>query len=296
MDLEVKFSAMPSWGLSTAGDRELSVGPLKAFAETKPDLSVTVIPETAVPLGTATRRLHVQENAQAFDLVYYEFAGLRGVWHERGRNWILWSQNLNRFFISRGPQSEAQVWVHVRFILRHFIVSRLLAAPGYRRSHAVAGSLSAQPGMGLLIAGPYLAGKTHLIESLMALGVIDELVEDDCAVLDPQWQLAALIPRAESLCRTRHLPIHMLVCLDPQATQIEEFAAPEAAAWAIRLQASWPLSWLPGAVPVHSDLPLVPSQLVAWRAPLRPEVTAIARLIQASLAQLLPTSRDPRVN
>ena len=284
MDLEDYISSMPSWGLSRAGDQGLSVGPLEAFAETKPDLTVTVIPASAVPTGTATQRIHVQENAQAFDVVYYDFAGYHGLCHERGRNWILWSNDLSRFFISGGSHSEAQVWVHVRFILRHFIVSRLLAVPGFRRTHAVAGSLSGQTGMGLLIAGPYLSGKTHLAESLMALGMVDELIEDDCAVLDPHWQLAALIPFPQALCRTRHLPIHMLVCLDPQATQVEECSAREAAAWAIRLQASWPVSWLPGAVPVHTDLPLVPSQLVACRSPLRPEATAIASVIQSTLA------------
>ena len=198
-----------------------------------------------MPPGVARETVHVRENAQQFAVTYHDFAGYRGLYHHHGRNWILWTRDGRHVFVARGPEARARTWAYARFVLRHFIVARFLRRPGFRRIHAVAGAL---PGGGaLVVAGPYLSGKTFLLEGLIAAGIAIEIVEDDCTVLSPGWDVNCLIPAESELRRTRRLPVRALVCLDRAAPAIVALAPAAAARWAMAIQASWPLPWLPEA-------------------------------------------------
>jgi hypothetical protein len=282
------LATAPTWALGTGADGNPVVGPL-VLITTPPDLTVTVIAPEDVPAGSAGKTVHIHENAQQFDITYYEYAGMRGLFHHRGRNWILWTTDLRHVFVARGTEEWARTWVYARFLLRHFIVAGLLQRPGYRRLHAVAGPLAdrgtgaSQPG-GLLIAGPYLSGKTYLIEQLIAAGLVTELVEDDCAVISPDWEVYALLPAEHELRATRRLPVAALVCLDEAATTITPIAPEQAAHWAFSIQASWPVSWLPGASALDTTVGPVPTRLPCLRVPARPQPTCVAQRI----VQLLP--------
>src|SRR3954454_21374338 len=126
MSLKEQIAAAPTWALGTAANGNPAVGPLATFNSLAPDLTVTVIDPSAVPVGIARSTVHVSENAQQFDITYYDFAECRGLFHHHGRNWVLWTDALRHVFVSRGLEDWARTWVYARFLLRHFIVARLL--------------------------------------------------------------------------------------------------------------------------------------------------------------------------
>ncbi len=257
-----------SWSLGIAPNAELITGPLHKFQTSQPQMIVTVVQPDDILPGLEGETVHIKENAQEFDITYYDFDGGRGVFHHRGQNWIVWTDDLKHVFVSAGRESGPITWVRVRFVLRHFIVARLMAQHGYRRIHAVAGELA--DSTGLMIAGPYLSGKTFLLEHLIREGVVSALVEDDCAVISPEWQLDCLIPQEHTLQQTRHLNIRAVVCLDKTVQNPQRITPIEAANWAFPIQASWPLSWLPGSAPIDTRVNHIPTRLQCLRLPEKP--------------------------
>jgi hypothetical protein len=145
------------------------------------------------------------------------------------------------------------------------------------------GGDDSQPG-GLLIAGPYLSGKTYLLEHLIAAGLVTEIFEDDCAIISPVWELYALLPAEHELRAMRRLPVTALVCLDEAAATIAPISPERAARWAFPIQASWPVSWLPGASTLDTAVGPVPAWLCCLRTPARPQPDCVTRHI----ASLLP--------
>ena len=288
MTLESLIGVSPTWALTLNAEGGGIVGPFSPGGS-EPGLTITLIQPSDVPSGVPTERRHIRENAQDFDVVYHDFANYQGLWHERGQNWLLWTKNMKRIFISEGPEDSARRWVHIRFILRHFILRHLLSLSGYRRLHAVAGPcVGAAHDAGILIAGPFLSGKTYLIHKLIEQGMVSELVEDDCAVVDADWQLHCLIPDEHEVQQMRRLPIRGMVCLDPQVQTIDPLESYAAAAWALGIQGSWPLLWLPDTpAPVTSlvSAPPFPSCLkMPYRPPIEEAIAAIRELVTALAA------------
>jgi hypothetical protein len=269
--MERLLATAPTWCLGATEDGRLMTGPLRNFS-TSPDQTVTVVGPTDIPPGTPTGRRHVRENAQQFDVVDHDFPGYRGLYHEGGGNWILWTDDLHQIFVSRGEEEWARTWVYARFLLRHCIVARLLARSGYHVLHAVAGPLAGADDAGLLIAGPYRAGKTFLLRTLIAHGMITEEIEDDCAVIDAEWRLHALLPDENEVRIERRIAVRAMICLDRHANRIEPIAPEDAARWAAAIQTSWPLNWIPGA-PERSGAPITaPADLRCLRMPERPAI------------------------
>ena len=285
MDLVRSLSLLRTWGLTVRAGDDIGIGPLAHFDERTLNHTVSIVPTAAIGGGTPESHVHVHENAQEFDVTYYRFVGYRGLWHTRGRNWIVWTEDLRHVFMSDDNLPPERAWVHVRFVLRHWMAAHLLSRSGFRRTHAVAGPLSGSPNRaGLLIAGPYLSGKTFLIHRLIEQGLVDALWEDDCAILDADWQAHCLVPQSDAICWMRRLPIQIMVCLDQTASRVEQIAAPIAARWAMRLSASWPLSWLPGAPEIQTTVAGLPERLVCFRAPERPSSQAVSAAIAEALA------------
>lgn len=283
MMLENFADVSPTWGLSFVPDGDPIVGPLKML-QYPPDVTVTLIGLDDIPTGTKINQRHIRENAQEFDVDDYEFEGYRGLFHRRGRNWIIWTEDLKRIYVTPSPENPTLTWVYVRFVLRHFILAHFMSRPGYRRLHAVAGPLVSHES-GLMIAGPYLSGKTYLIQCLIESGLVAEQFEDDCAVIDPDWLLRALIPAEKQIQQTQKSAIRIMLCLDRTAEVIESITPLQAAEWAFPIQASWPLSWLPPLMTVETGVEFVPTDLACLRMPEKPHIedaiTAIRRLIDS---------------
>jgi len=282
--MERLLATAPTWGLGATEGGRLITGPLGGFAMT-PDQTVTVVGPTDIPPGTPTGRRHVRENAQEFDVVDHDFPGYCGLYHERGGNWILWTDDLRHIFISRGDEEWARTWVYARFLLRHCIVSRLVARPRYHALQAVGGPLAGAGDAGLLIVGPYRSGKTFLLRALIERGMVTDEIEDDCAVIDAEWHLHALLPAEREVRVERILAVRAMICLDRNADRTEPIAPEDAARWAAAIQTSWPLSWLPGASP-PSDTPIAaPTDLRCLRMPERPTIDdALLEQISGSCA------------
>jgi hypothetical protein len=280
MSLTPFIGVAPTWGLvfPADGNGDPISGPLASFA-TEPDITVTVIKPNDIPDGKPTLTRQIDENAQSFDVTYYRFEGYKGLFHHGGKNWILWDEEMKHIFIAHGKEDWARTWVYVRFVLRHFIVGHLMQRPNYRRVHAVAGTL-ADGQSGILIAGRWLTGKTYLIERLIEQGIVLDLIEDDCAVVDENWILHCLIPNEFEQRATRQLPIRAIVCLDDQDNVIEQIAPHQAAEWAFSLSASWPLHWLPPTIPIETTVPNVPTDLVALRLPAKPAIPEASAAIR----------------
>ena len=182
-------------------------------------MTVSLVADGAVPAGDPTGRSHIVENAQHFDVIHHSFRGFGGIWHERGQNWILWEPGGNHFAVTAGRHAGGD-WVHVRFVLRHLIVSGLVARPDWHCAHAAAVSLSADPGAAVLIAGPYLSGKTVLAKRIIAAGLGTAIVEDDCAVLDDEWRLTGLLPRERAVATAWRGRLHAIVGLDERVSEV----------------------------------------------------------------------------
>jgi hypothetical protein len=276
-----------TWGVTLMPDERVAVGPLPFSSSGTlqlPQRTVTVIDPAAVPIGTPTNRVRIVENAQAFDVIYHVFDGFHGLYHERGKNWILWTLDLKHFFVSRGIESASHTWIYARFLLRHIIVGELLQRTGYRRLHAVVGTV-ANRGLdeGILIVGPYLSGKTYLLEQLIHCGIALDIAEDDCTVIDSDWRVHALLPVESEYRTTRILGIRAMVCLDRATTHIEVITSTTAASWAFPIQASWPLSWIPGFPPPQTQVEYVPAALPCLRCPEQPAIDEIISAIRAML-------------
>lgn len=282
MTLENFTNTSLSWGLSFLPNP--IVGPLNVL-QNHPDVTVTLINPGDVPDGTKINQRHIHENAQEFDVDDYQFEGYHGLFHQRGRNWIIWTEDLKHIYVTPSPDKPNLTWVYVRFVLRHFILAHFMSRPGYRRLHAVAGPLTTRDA-GLMIAGPYLSGKTYLIQHLIEQGIVAEQFEDDCAVIDPDWRLHALIPAEKQIQQTRHTTIRAMICLDRTAPSIEVITPQDAAEWIFPIQASWPLSWLPPFVTLETHVESVPPTLVCLRMPEKPPVEDAVKAISTLVERL----------
>jgi len=277
MILENLIPSSPTWGLMFLPDGDPISAPLKLLQH-PPSVTVTVIASSMIRGGTMIGQRHIRENAQEFDVDDYDFDGYRGLFHRRGGNWIIWTENLKHIYVTPNLERPNLSWVYVRFVMRHFILAHFMARPGYRRLHAVAGPLTNRKS-GLIIAGPYLSGKTYLIHQLIERGIIAEQFEDDCAAIDPDWQLHALIPSETQIQATHQLPIRAMICLDGDTQSIESITPQQAAKWAFPIQASWPLSWMPPFMPIETRVESVPSKLDCLRMPEKPHIDTAVKAI-----------------
>lgn len=249
-----------AWGLQLDGTTPL-VGPIAGFRLHNPAVTVTVVSSDEVAGGELCGRTDVVESAAAFAVDYYRFDGREGLFHHGGGNWILWNPDQTQFFVTEHP-SWPTTWVHVRFLLRHLIVSRLIERPSHYCLHAVAATSA---GRGLLVAGPSGSGKTRLVNRLVERGAVDDVVEDDCAVIDSGWHMTSLIPTQHELRRPRHLDIAAVVLLDPAVDKPEEAPPEVAAAFAVSTPTPWPARWLPGAAPRRPAMEGPPQDLRVLR-------------------------------
>lgn len=277
--MTLENSTSLTWGLGFLPDGNPTVGPLKMLSYPAA-VTVSLINSSDVPDGINLGQRHIRENAQEFDVDDYQFEGYRGLFHQRGRNWILWTEDFKRVYVTPSVDNPKLTWVYVRFVLRHFILAHFMSRPQYRRLHAVGGLLTNKES-GLLIAGPYLSGKSYLIQKLIEHGIVAEQFEDDCAVIDPDWRLHALIPAENQIQRTRHTSICAVICLDSTAQSIESITPQRAAAWAFPIQASWPLSWLPPYMTVETSVESIPENLACLRMPEKPPVEEAIHAIRA---------------
>ncbi|MDQ1516209.1 MAG: hypothetical protein QOE80_2039, partial [Actinomycetota bacterium] len=194
-----------------------------------------------------------------------------------------------RLFVT-ADRSWPTTWVHVRFLLRHFIVSGLLTRPGHHCIHAVValGPTSAGPRQGLLVAGPSGSGKTRLVNRLVEQGVVSGVVEDDCAVIDSDWGLISLMPTEHELRRPQRLEVGAVVLLDADASAPEALSPRAAADFAARCPTPWPARWLPGATPRRARMSDPPPALRALRVPARSDtddavLEAVAQLTASTV-------------
>jgi hypothetical protein len=256
-----------AWGLELGGGTAF-VGPLTAFHRHTPSVTVKVISSDDVSGGVLTGRTEVVESGAAFAVDYYRFDGLEGLFHRGGGNWILWNAYMTQFYVTE-QASWPTTWVHVRFLLRHLIVSRLIERPGHHCLHAVvargAEDLGSDPTRGLLVAGPSRSGKTRLVNRLIEGGVVEDVVEDDCPVIDDDWRMTSLIPTQHELRRPRHLDVAAVVLLDPEVDKPETAPAQVAAEFAVRTPTPWPAPWLPAAAPRRPEMAEVPPGLRVLR-------------------------------
>ena len=255
MNLDDLMGGDHSWGLSLRGAASDGVGPVVAFGDVAPDLTVTLAPGEAVPKGTPEPPVEVVESAATFQVIPHRFAreNLQGVWHPRGANWVVWRDDLRAVWVTHAA-SGAESWVHARFVLRHFAVTRLLERDGHGRAHAVAASITGAPGSAVLVAGRSGSGKTRLMNRLLVDGHLGSCIEDDCAVIGPEWSLIAVLPAQREFVRPRRAVVRAVVWLDSRVDQPREASAVEGGGIFNAFPASWPAAWLPGPG-VPTELP-----------------------------------------
>ena len=252
----------PTWGLGFTAEGASVCGPFATF-ENAPELTVTLLPSELEPgerVQVATKR--IEEWRGLADMTYYRFADYDGMWNGAGKNWVLWTggETPRHFFVTAAADA-ARDWVHVRFILRHFNIARLVSRFGNYCAHAVVGTL---PGTerGVLIAGARYAGKTFLLNELLRRGVLQEMVEDDCAVFTPDWRAVCLLPQEETARTARIVQLAAIVCLDEHAAGLHPFASEAVVAFLEEMLTPWPCEWLPEANARRADcgfaLPNVP--------------------------------------
>ncbi len=246
--LRENLDKYPTWGLGFRANGMSVCGPFATFAENVPELTVTLLPADFEPgerVQVAVRR--IEEWRGLADMTYYRFADYDGMWNGAGKNWVLWmgGETPRHFFVTAAADA-ARDWVHVRFILRHFNIARSVSRFGNYCAHAVIGTL---PGMerGVLIAGARYAGKTFLLNELLRRGVLQEMVEDDCAVFTPDWRAVCLLPQKETARTARIVPLAAIVCLDATATELQPLVPEAAVVFLEQTPTPWPCEWLPEA-------------------------------------------------
>jgi len=235
----------------------------------------SLIPPPALPDVPPGETISVHENAQSFDITYYDFGAYHGLYHHRGENWIFWDHSTKHYAVSSAQGLTDKAWVNIRYIMRHTVVDGLLTTPGRRRLHAVTGILAGGADDGILIIGPYLSGKTVLLNTLIRAGVVSELVEDDCAVIDSSLVNFCLIPQRDEKRALRRLNIRAIVCLDKEITTPQAISAESALSWGVQIQASWPFFWLPHDSRIETTLHAAPPDVPALRLPEKPDLAAV---------------------
>ena len=288
MDLDRLVEAAPAWCARLGDGTDVWTGPEAAFGggpaptHRVARLAVDALAPPATP-GTAVP-VH-ESGAGSFSVEHHDLGGWTGVWHPVGRNWVLVSSDGQRWAVGGSP-SPAQSWVHVRFVLRHLVTAHLLARPRAQVVHAVAARHDSGGDPVVAVVGPTTSGKTRLVNRLVATGVLDEVVEDDCAVV-ADGALAGLFPTEHELRRLRVHPIGAVVALDETVDRVREGDLADVARWAAACQVPWPVDWLPGA----PTRPSTPTPFAAGTtcivAPIRrdddPTVVAeIARLLRGA--------------
>ena len=238
----------PTWGLGFSEHGTSVSGLLASFAEAAPELTVTLLPADFEPdQGVQVAVKRIEEWRGLADITYYRFDGCDGLWNGAGKNWILWTGGATpRHVFITASEDAARDWVHARFILRHFNIARLMSRFGNYCAHAVIGTL---PGTerGVLVAGARYAGKTFLLNELLRRGVLQEMVEDDCAVFTSDWRAMCLLPQEHSARDARCVSLAAIVCLDANATELQPLALEAAVAFLEQTPTPWPCEWLPEA-------------------------------------------------
>ena len=154
----------------------------------------------------------------------------------------------------------------MRFVLRHLTTRLLEEDLGGRSIHAVA----AAGGTGVLaVAGPTRAGKTRLVNHLIAAGLVGDVVDDDCPVLAPGGTLGMLVPRRHEVARAVYLPLRTLVLLTDDATAVRPADAATAHRFLGAHRGPWPAPWLP--TDGVRALPALPDDVAVLVAPAQDE-------------------------
>ncbi|MEP7020146.1 MAG: hypothetical protein ABI808_05810 [Pseudonocardiales bacterium] len=196
-----------------------------------------------------------------------------------GGNQVSWQPGGDtEFGVTPAPDGHLTS-VYVRFVLRH-VTTALLEQDLHGRSvHAVT---AGRAGGGLLaVCGPTRAGKTRLMNHLIAAGLAGDVIDDDCPVLTPDGLLATLVPRRYEVARASCLPLRALVLLSDRATDVHLLDPGSAHRFLERAPMPWPVPWLPG--PHRPGLPDVPADVVVVAAPTQDEgaFAAVAALLSA---------------
>lgn len=263
LDSAALASSQSSWGLAFEGAGLPVAGPLEAFSSSEVAYVISIVPLKAIKRGILLRTTKHSDRKGEYWLNYYKFEGYTGVWHPRGNNWVLWSDDLRHFVISETENS----WVHVRYVLRHLIVSRLLSQKRYFHLHGAIGL--SRHNSGHLFVGASGSGKSHLVRRLVQDGVIQDCLEDDCAILDEDWNAVYLTPEIDKLKSAGCVKINTLVCLDEDLAEPRPINHAEAIALANRTTPPWPAGWLPGAPPVTRHVVKIPMRVRTFGVPAR---------------------------
>jgi hypothetical protein len=256
------------------------VGPERALA-TRPDIRGRVhLTVPIIDLGPVLAEHSVAESGvRSFVVPWHQPANGRTVAvHPVGGNQVSWRADApTDLGVTPAPDGHLTA-VHVRFVLRH-LTTRLLEEDLAGRSiHAVA----AASGAGVLaVAGPTRAGKTRLVNHLIAAGLVGDVVDDDCPVLAPGGVLGMLVPARHEVARAVCLPLHTLVLLTDDAAGVRRADVDTAQRFLERTARPWPAPWLPAAAP--RVVPDLPSDLNVIAAPAQDESAfeAVARRVRA---------------
>lgn len=266
------------WALSLSTADGGLAGPLQGFVDTRPDVTVGVVSEADIPAGERVGVTHVEESRQVFAVERYRLGDQHGVHHCGSDNWIVWDDAETHFDLTSSAAWD-QTWVHVRYLLRHLIVSRYGAMPGIARVHAVVGTLADEPDQAVAIVGPSLAGKSRLMNRMVEQQLVARVVEDDCAVISGGVRVISLIPTQHELRRPETVSLAGLIYLDGTRSP-ERLSSRDATAFAARCPAPWPAAWLP-STGYRGESAVFPDSLPVLRAPVRSDhipsvVTAVS--------------------
>jgi hypothetical protein len=261
--------AVDSWSLVEAADGELAVGPTRAFAGRPLVATVGTVRRgtgEALDPGPVVAHHEVRESTRAFTVPEHRVDGGGGVHHPIGGNWIWWTDDRRRWVVEEQPSWPA-TWVHVRYVLRH-VWTAWHAARARPSVHATATTRPGGPGW-VGFAGPTRAGKSRLMNRLLACGALDECVEDDCPVLGPGTAGRALMPTQHEVRTTRTGRLAAWVLLDEAAACVAPVDTPTAAAFLAATRPVWPLSWLPTVDGRGAGAPPDPAGVPALAVPAR---------------------------
>jgi hypothetical protein len=258
----------------------MMVGPERSLA-TRPDIRGKVhLAEPVADLGEVSAEFTVAESGvRTFVVPWYTLPDGRTVAaHPVGGNQVSWQpQAPTDFGVTTVPDGHLTA-VHVRFVLRHITTTVLEGDLLGRSIHAVA----AVSGAGVVaVAGATRSGKTRLVNHLVAANLVGDVVDDDCPVLAPGGTLGMLVPGRHEVARTTCLPLHALVLLTDDTTEVRNLDVDTAHHFLQRTARPWPVPWLPTSGP--GVLPELPPDLAVIAAPAQDEsaFAAVARLVTA---------------
>ena len=224
---------------------DLMVGPERALQDLADVRARVSLAEPHMTLGPVVDEVAVAESGvREFVVPWHGQPDGRTVAaNPAGGNQVSWNEELDDFRLT--PAADAlHTSVHVRFVLRHLTTSFLEVDLGGRSVHAVTGSLTRDRGV-VTVAGPTRSGKTRLVNRLMAAGLVEDVVDDDCPVLTPDGLLVTLVPRRYEVARAAGRRLAVLVLLDSAASEPGVLDLASAHEFLGRTPTPWPATWLP---------------------------------------------------